>query len=437
MYRLTLFFAVACAAVLNAQESKSPLIVDRDSAIQRALYGNRDLLAARYSIELAQARTIDAGAWSNPSLNVSGSSDFAFANEGEYTWSVGLEQRFPVTDRLRRLRNIATLEVQLAELEIRDVERQLTYAVDMIYDAILLIDDELALHREQIALNETFAAFLQKKIDRAEASTLDLGQVKVAMAALTQQVLHLERKRTGQLVHLRELLGLELGQPVDIKAASRESLPHVLPEYGRSQLADHPAYQLRLLLADIASEHTALAQAERWEDIVVEVFYEQGQANNALEDPLTNNLYLGGEQEQFLGIGLKIPLPLHNQNRGEIISSRARKRQLEAEAGALGFRILNEAGELREEYLEVDEQSALYEEAVLDQGKENLRELEDAYAIGQVDLTSVFRAQERLLELRLEFALLEAERRELLSQWRYETAENVSAMHASEEEPQP
>ncbi|WP_309383687.1 TolC family protein [Cerasicoccus frondis] len=420
-----LIFAVACAATLHAQASP-PLIFNRESAVQRAVYGNRGLQAARYSVDQAQARTIDAGSLSNPSLNLTGASDFAFSNEGEYAWSIGLEQRFPVTDRLRRLRNIASLEVQLAELEIRDAERKVAYVVEQIFDSITLIDAELALYREQIALNQKFADFLQKKIDRAEASSLDLGQAKVAQAALNQKVLRLERERTGQLVHLREQLGLQLGQALDVDTQSTD-MPHVLPAFQQSDLADHPAYQLRMQLADIATEHTALAQAERWADIAVEIFYEQGLGNNALEDPATNNLYIGGEKEQFLGIGLSIPLPLHNQNRGEVISRRARERQLQAEAGALSFRLLNEAAELRDEYSEVEEQIEDYESAIMNQATGNLSQLEDAYALGQVDLTSVFRAQERLLELRVDFAMLEAERQGILTQWRYETGENLPA----------
>ncbi|WP_309398474.1 TolC family protein [Cerasicoccus maritimus] len=432
MFRIFIFLAAACAAQLHAQEPP-PLTVDRDSAVQRALYGNRGLLAARYSIQRASARTIDAGAWSNPSLNLSGASDFAFSNEGEYTWSVGLEQRFPVTDRLRRLRNIASLEVQLAELEIRDAERLLAYEVEQIFDRVAFIDTELTLYQEQIDLNQKFAAFLQKKIDRAEASTLDRGQIKVSMAALKQKVFQLERQRFGQLVHLRELLGLELDQGIEIQPDAADAQPHTLPEFRQAQLDGHPAYQLRQQLADIANEHTALAQAERWQDIAVEVFYENGLANNAIQDPLTNNVYVGAEREQFIGIGLSIPLPLHSQNRGEVISRRARERQLQAEAGALGFRLQNEAAEMREEYAEVDEQIADYDTAVMNQATDNLRQLEDAYAIGQIDLTTVFRAQERLLELRLDRALLETERQDLLTQWRYITASNVTAMAVEEE----
>lgn len=427
MFKFTfVLIAAACAAVLHAQESPPPTItVDRASAVHRALYGNRDLLAARYTVQQAQGRTIDAGSLENPLLNIGGASDFAFADEGEYTWSVGLKQQFPVTDRLRRLRNIASLEVQLAELEIRDAERRLAYDVEQIFDTLELIDAELALHREQIALNQTFADFLQKKIERAEASSLDLGQTKVAQAALKQKILRLQRERTGQLVHLRELLGLELHQGIEIDATPDATPPHALPEFSRSHLPDHPAYQLRVQLVEIATEQTALAQAERWQDIAVEIFYEQGLSNNALEDPSTNNLYLGGEKEQFIGVGLSIPLPLHSQNRGEVISRRARERQLEAEVGALGFRLQNEAAELREEYTEVEEQIHDYEQAVLNQATDNLRQLEDAYAVGQVDLTSVFRAQERVLDLRVDFAMLQAERREILSQWRFETAANL------------
>lgn len=426
MNRLIYFFSAALlAAQLNAQQ-QTPFELDRNTAVQRALHGNRDLRAARLSIEQAQGRTIDAGSLDNPSLNFTGSSDFAFSNEGEYGWSIGLEQSFPITDRLKRLENIATLEVQLAELEVRNAERQLALKVERLLDGLYFIDANLALHEEQIALNQRFADFLEKKIERAEASSLDLGQVKVSLAALNQKVLQLQRSRAVKMVQLRGFLGLDSQQPITIAPPRHDGYEDTgLPEFKQSLLEDHPAYILHQQLAKLATEKTELARAERWEDIAVEVFFEQGLANNAMEEPFTGNVRVGPERERFLGIGLSIPLPLNNQNRGEIVSRQARVRQLDAELDALAFRLQNEATGIRSEFETVQAQLEKYEQTVLTQAEKNLNELENAYSIGQLDLTAVFRAQERLLDLKVDFAQLNAERQSLITRWRYVVGSNI------------
>jgi len=424
MFRFFILAAL-CAAQIYA-DPPTALQLNRSSAVQRALHCNLDLKAARWSIEQAQGRTADVGALANPSLNVTGASDFAFSNEGEYGWSIGLEQKFPITDRLTRFANIASMEVQLAELEVLNAERRLAFEVERVIDAIQAIQADLALYREQVALNQRFADFLLKKIKRAESSPLDAGQARIAIAALDQKILKLERERRAQLVRLRELLGLSgelvidiVTPPADLDNASP------LPEYQRADLEQHPDYQLRQQLAAIATERTALARAARWADITVELFFEQGLANNAIEDPFTGNIRVGPEEENLLGVGLSIPLPLHNQNRGEVISRQARERQMNAELHALGFRLLNEAAGIRAEYQTAQAQLSAFEQEVLNQAQENLKQLENAYSLGQVDLIQVFRAQEGLLELKVDFAELHAESQRLITRWRYVTGANL------------
>lgn len=427
MLRLLLILAAALgAAIINAQSTPTIVNLDSASAVQRALHGNLDLRAARFSIEQARARIIDAGAWENPSLNATGASDFAFGDEGEHGWTIGLEQKFPITDRLQHLETIAGLEVKLAELEVRNAERELAFEVERTMESIHAINGELSLLREQLALNQQFADFLAKKIDRAEASPLDLGQASVAMAALNQRVLKLEREKTKLIFLLREQLGIDADVTIEISPTPAEYADKDLPTYDvEQQLAQHPAVQLRKLMASIATEETELARAKRWGDIAVELFYEEGLANNALEDPFTGNIRVGPERERFLGIGVSIPLPLHNRNRGEIISRQARVRQLETQVDAVRLRLVNEAKSIEREFESAQAQVESFEEVVLTQARDNLSQLENAYSVGQVDLTAVFRAQESLLELRLEFDELTEELHRLKTRWRYVTGNNL------------
>jgi outer membrane protein TolC len=126
-YILTLLIAASSAQIAGADAPPPPLT--RSEAIQLALQHNLELEAARYSIRRAEAASVDAGALPNPEISISGASDFAFNNEGEYAWSVGLSQQFPITGRLRSLRSLAVQEIQLAEAEIRVAELELAAAV--------------------------------------------------------------------------------------------------------------------------------------------------------------------------------------------------------------------------------------------------------------------------------------------------------------------
>ena len=62
-----------------AQESLS-----REQSVQRALEGNRDLVAARVKVEEAKARLQQAGLWPNPELEVGNLLGNPVTSAGEY-----------------------------------------------------------------------------------------------------------------------------------------------------------------------------------------------------------------------------------------------------------------------------------------------------------------------------------------------------------------
>ncbi|HDO7893215.1 TPA: TolC family protein, partial [Legionella pneumophila] len=90
---------------------------------QMALCANRDLKAARLNVSIAQARLVQAGLWSNPSLNLNNNDDRIFNNEGEYSRTVGFTQAFPISGRIARQKKVARIDVAKAMVEIREAER--------------------------------------------------------------------------------------------------------------------------------------------------------------------------------------------------------------------------------------------------------------------------------------------------------------------------
>lgn len=401
-------------AALKAAEE--PRVFSKAEAVQRALSQNYQLRAARLQIQRAQSRTIDAGALPNPALNASGASDFAFGNEGQYNWTVGLSQAFPVTGRLRMLRSIAGREVELALVEVRQAELDLAYKIETTYDSLSALESKLELMDAQLELNRRFEAFLKKRLDRAEASGLDVRQVQVSIAALEQEKIHAHHLYEESLAALRILLGMDFSEEITVVTDS-DFVPAVLPETSRSDLSHLPSYTLKQKLASLAEERTGLALAERWADITVSVFFQE---SYMIDQPV------GFDKERLLGVGFSIPLPIHNQNRSEVESYRVHQRQLELELQGMGHQLLSEAKIMRERYADAQEQIRIYQSDVLELARANEAEMGEAYAAGQVSLTDVFRVQERLLELRMNFVELQSERATLYTQWRYLTAESLS-----------
>ena len=145
----------------HGQSQNSPaLSFTKAEAVAFALRNNTSLIAARTTIEQAQARHRQSGRRSNPELMVGYTTDQTFSNEGEYTFEIGFEQRFPVTNRLRLLKNLAKIEIELAETEIVNQERLLTQQVETLILNIAQSLEEQRLREAQIRLNQEFASFV-------------------------------------------------------------------------------------------------------------------------------------------------------------------------------------------------------------------------------------------------------------------------------------
>ena len=79
-------------------------------------------LRRRLRIREALGRSAQAGRHANPDLESSFENDPRFR---EWRAEIGFSQRFPVTDRLRREKEIGRTEIRTAEAEVREVERGL------------------------------------------------------------------------------------------------------------------------------------------------------------------------------------------------------------------------------------------------------------------------------------------------------------------------
>jgi len=410
----TLLIFYASLAYASAEEA---LRLNRADAVDLALRQNHSLLAARTAIEEAGAYARYAGRLENPELRLGYSTDRAFNNEGEQTYSIGFEQRFPITNRLRLLKDVSAIEVRLAEAELLNEERLLIEDVESAFALVSSLNQRLELLDGMIRLQQDSMDFLERRVAGGEASTLDINQAQVSLFSVQQDIQNLTKERDRALASLRSLLGIEPAVALEILSSPSAAirLPE-MPALHGEVLHSHPEYALKSLLAEIARGETALANANQWADVGIEIFFEEERGFDAPE---------GLGQDRFFGIGLSIPLPLHDRNRGEIEASRARERQIRFEMSAVALRLQNEAEALRQNAQSTFQQAYEYKEQALSLVEQNLDDINDAYAAGLVDLGEVFRVQEQHLSIQTAQLELWHEFQQILIEWRAATARNL------------
>lgn len=371
--------------------SSDTLVFTQEEAVEFALRHNKSLIAARATIEQAQARHRQSGLRSNPELRVGYSTDKTFSDEGEYRFEIGFEQRFPVTNRLRLLKNLADIEIRLAEAEVYHHEHLIIQRVETAILNIAQSLEEQRLRESQSRLNEDFANFVESRVNAGEASSIEVNQVKLELFSVNQEIQQLRNQLNEQLGSLKQLLGVEAETAIEV--LYQFSMPHepiALPLITESVLENHPEYKLKKLLSQVADERTSLALANRWDDLAVGVFF---------ENQRQIDLPIGRQTNNFFGVSFSIPLPLSNNNYGAFEESLAYRKQVELELEALSLETRITAKTLKEKVASLFQQIFEYDSGVTRLVEQNLRDMNIAYESGLINLTDLFRSQEQRLRI--------------------------------------
>ncbi len=376
----SIFTASALLCVLAAQNlTATPSeILSFESIPSRVRNQNPELAAARFRIDEAVGLAKQSGKLENPTLDT-GISRQTRNNEGSI--EIGLTQKFPLTQRLKIEKEISATEIQAAEAEVRNVERLLIAEARQEFVKILAIRDRKNLLKQQQQLATELAGFISEKSKQGEISPLDAAQSKLASLQLTTQERLLNTEETAALGKLRPLLGIApqtavtlSGNPSGTKTTS-------------IQRPDLTSAQLQLRAAETS---IALEQANRKEDISASFFA----AGERSEDAPN-----GSDDETIIGFKLSIPLPLWNNNQGNIDAATARRNRKEQELKALSNQISHESSTALTEMRQWAALISELDDKLIPLAKEQTELLEKSYKQGQGDLQLVLNSRQQTLEL--------------------------------------
>ncbi len=364
-----------------------------DQLIATAERDNKDLNAARMSVEAARARLTQAGALANPRLNIGAGSDFAFRNEGAYSASVGISQDFPIAGRLARQREVARVDIGLAQAEILEAERRLAGEIAANVYRILVIDRQIQVRDALSAVDEKLATTTRNRFKAAEVSELDVNTVSLDLQRLAQERLLLESQRRVLL----QTLNLQLGRPsggsltVFEPLPDLESLPPLDTELTKA-MAQRPDQRQASLHIDRAQAQLALANAKRWEDWSVGLGVQQDR-QAIFGTP-------GQPNDRALVLNLTIPLSLRSRTQGLIDEAAVSARQSRARNDALTQQIGGEVAAAHAEATNLQTLYKNYESTLLPVTARNVALAQKGYEQGLVPLLEVIQAQRQEADLR-------------------------------------
>lgn len=367
-----------------------------ESAVTTALTENRDLAAARFAIRQAEGRLKQAGLWPNPEFELGQKNDRAFANDGEYDFATGFKQRFPITGRLTKAKAVARVDVAMAMAEVRNQERLLAGEVLGFSRELLVTQEKLKANQEIQSVIQKVIEVSEKRLKVAEVSAADVNLAKLELQKLTLTQAALLNQQEIAATGLNRLLGREPQTPLLMSGPINADFDtNTVAELSRKTIARRPDRQLAALGIDRAGAEIKLARAEKWEDWTVGFDYSRSVGK--FDAPI------GTKTDNFLGVGVSIPLPLWNRNQGRVSEAQATQQRAEAELTALDLRIATEAQTAENQMRRLLDILRQYREESIKLAEENIALLQKGYADGLVTITAVIQAQQQLTDLRLAY----------------------------------
>jgi cobalt-zinc-cadmium efflux system outer membrane protein len=377
------------------------------------------LIAARLRIEEARGRFQGAGRLANPTLGVEMKHDRKFE---EGTLTLSLDQSFPITARLRLEKVLSHKAIAAAELEIRDMERKLIAEAQTVAVKLVFLAQQRDLRKQQAGLSASLAQFATKRAQMGEISALDAAQAQVDSQRILLEVNQLEVERVTLTGELRMKLGsvsdtalvVTGGMPTPAAQTRVISSGTGSPQSGQRAMYGpvlRPDYQKAKLAEETARTEVALAKAKKWDDFSAGVLVEGERKRDEPE---------GLDRSVYMGFRFTVPLPLWNQNQGEIREKQAGARRALLETQALEVDIANEAAMARSEMAANAQLANETREKLMPLVMQQTERLEQAYKRGEVDMLTVLRSREQ--RLALESAVLDATRNYHLARIRYDAA---------------
>ncbi len=389
-----LLMLLSVFATTTVAKEMTSLSMPQMIAIARS--DNMDLKSARYAVDIAEARLMQAGLRANPRLDLSARTDLIFGNEGEYSNAVGISQEFPIAGRLLRQKEVARVDIALAEVEIAEAERRVVGEVASKVYRFVVIDQKITSLNALIGIEEKLASTTRDRFKAAEVSELDVNTVQLDIQRLVQERMQLQNEQQSILVSLNTLLG----RPATMTLSISEPLPKTM-ELANLEKLQQQAFELRpdlrgaMLSVDRADAEKKLATASRWQDWSLGLEFSQ-------DKQVISGLPPQGSS-RVIGISVSIPLPVFNKGQGLLAEAAANRDQAQARVEALRLSIASEVSGNHAEAARLQTTLQQYKKNMLPLSERNVRLAQQGYSQGLIPVVEVVQAQRQQTELNAQY----------------------------------
>ncbi|MCB2081435.1 MAG: TolC family protein [Rickettsiales bacterium] len=401
--RVMLMVGAVLATPAFAQEPHSPHehsyaesvynngpVLTLPDAIARAIDSSPRLKSVTAGFEAAKGAEDQAGYWPNPEIgfeaeNVAGGGQFSGTDSAEYTY--GLSQTVEIGGKRSARKNAAQALREAASTQVLSEKLNLERDVHIAYSEVLAEAEAVKLALDQEQLAKGVLATVSKRVEAAAEPEIQQSKAEVAYATSViareqeERQLRVAKEKLARLWGASKLdVSLDHAHFFDLQA------PGALHSY-REKLQHIPDMQR---LAYLKAEKESLLELERAQ---------------AIPDP---NFSLGvrdfrdsGDQAFLFGVSL--PIPVLNQNSGNVAKARAEVTQVESDTRQAELMLEQELIESWQQWNTSFSEAERLKTKLLPAAEKSFKLARTGYEKGKFPYLEVLDAQRTLFDARAQF----------------------------------
>lgn len=297
---------------------ESPRVLTLPQLVEDVVAHNPEVRFYEAELAVSRGERRVAGQWANPELapqiSQKRSTDPLGTLQGEgVAWSVAISQTFEWPGRLGLRKAIADRQVGLAELGLAQFRAALAIEARVLGYRYAVAQQKAAVTRE---IADRFLALQEIAVQRDPAGIAPLIETRILEAnSITS------RRRAADARHAARRVLIELnllrGRPLETELTLAASglvfgaIPGMETLMG---LARTNSFELRQRVLELEQQgfRVDLARHERKPALTLSPFFTEENA---------------GGKDRFIGVGVSVPLPLWNRNKGGMEAASAREQQ--------------------------------------------------------------------------------------------------------------
>lgn len=357
------------------------LTLERAWALARR--ANPLLKAATLEVEATQGALEQSGVRDNPELSLSQED----TRKGYRTWTAQLDQPLDLSGRRQASMKQAGTGVAIAEADLTLTQAALRAELVRAYYTVLAAQERVELAQRTRQLTGAARDAAANRVAAGKVAPLEQTRAEVEQTAVTLEVSAAESALRVAKTQLTAVLGMPRSDAFQLAGTLEPAEDDGLPDDPSLLALDSPAYVRARRALEAARAGGALEESRAWQQPTVSLGF-------AREEEAGRNRLI---------VGVKVPLPLFDRNRGATREAYSRIEQAEAQLLATRSAVAADIYTARERLRTAREQAAHLQQQALPAASQAYDLATRGYALGKFSFLDVVDAQRSLIAIRQKY----------------------------------